>query len=213
MEKPYIGVVHFNAKTWKENETWRESRGYKGCVYGVDKRTESIPYGEPIIVIEMNNDTDEIMGIGKIMNVLREENRSMIYDDENYNRIVYRGEKRSCRKELLISNKDKIEYLERILFKGSRHFKRGHGVIKIPHDRLACIYKERIRKQTQCGKCGGVGHNKRSCKEEGRVRVKQRSSEKKLCPYCGVKMKGHMCGANRIDVNKKKEIIDYLKSL
>ena len=88
MKKPFIGVVHFNNKTFQENELWRKSRKYEGCIYGVDKSTESIPYGEKIIIIEMNNDTDEITGIGKIVNIIKSENRSRIYSDENYNRIV-----------------------------------------------------------------------------------------------------------------------------
>jgi len=213
MEKPFIGVVHFNNTTFQENESWRNNHSYEGCVYGVDKRTESIPYGEKIYIIEMNNETDEITGIGQIHNILKEENRSRIYSDENYNRIVYKGKKRISRKELLIRNKKLIEYLERILFKGSRHFKRGAGVVNIPHIRLASQYKERERKQTQCGKCGEIGHNKRSCKNENRVKRKHMSSEKKRCKICGDKLKGHICRGNKVDEKKIKEIILFLNEL
>jgi hypothetical protein len=213
MKKPFIGVVHFNNKTFQENELWRKSRKYEGCIYGVDKSTESIPYGEKIIIIEMNNDTDEITGIGKIYNIIKSENRSRIYSDENYNRIVYKGKKRIARKELLIRNKNIIEYLERILFKGSRHFKRGCGVVNIPHIRLACKYKERERKQTQCGKCGEIGHNKRSCTNEKRVKRKHKSSEKKRCKICGDKLKGHICRGNKVDEKKIKDILLFLNNL
>jgi len=212
MEKPFVAVVHFNEKTWDENESWRKDRNYDGCVYGVDKRTESMPYGESIIIMEMNNETDTIMGIGCLVNIFKPENRSRIYSDENYNRIVYKGKKRVDRKELLNKNKDMIEYLERILFKGSRHFKRGHGVVKIPHKRLACKYKEHERKQTQCGKCGETGHNKRSCKNKERVKRKH-TSEKRLCKYCGERLKGHICRANKIDEDKKREVIGFLRGL
>lgn len=213
MEKPFIGVVHFNNETFQENESWREAHSYEGCVYGVDKRTESIPNGEKIFIIEMNNDTDEIVGIGLILNIFNTENRTRIYSDENYNRIVYKGKKRISRKELLIRNNNLIEYLERILFKGSRHFKRGSGVVNIPHIRLACKYKERERKQTQCGKCGEIGHNKRSCTNEKRVKRKHKSSEKKRCKLCGDKLKGHICKGNKVDKNKIKDIIFFLKEL
>ena len=213
MEKPFIGVVHFNNETFQENESWREANNYKGCVYGLDKRIENIPYEESIIIIEMNNETDEITGIGQIHNILKEENRSRIYRNENYNRIVYKGKKRISREELLIRNKDMIEYLERILFKGSRHFKRGAGVIKIPHNRLACKYRERERKQTQCGKCGEIGHNRRSCPNEKRIKRKHRGSEKKRCKVCGDKLKGHICRGNKIDEQKIKDIILFLNKL
>ena len=213
MEKPFIGVVHFDIKTYKENVSWRQKHNYKGCVYGLNKRIENFPYEESIIIIEMNNDTDEITGIGKIRNIFKEDNRSRIYSDENYNRIVYKGKKRIERKELIKSNKDIIYYLERILFTGSRHFKRGYGVTKIPHNRLACEYKERKRKLTQCGKCGEIGHNKRSCKNEKRVKRQEISSEKKKCKKCGKTLKGHICGANNINKNKIKEIILFLNNL
>tara|TARA_B100000795_G_scaffold117593_1_gene87480 strand:+ start:2466 stop:3110 length:645 start_codon:yes stop_codon:yes gene_type:complete len=213
MEKPFIAVVHFNNKTFEENDVWRKDNSYEGCIYGLDKRTENIPHGEKIIIIEMNNDNDEITGIGYITNIFKSENRSRIYSDENYNRIVYKGKKRIDRKKLLIGNKDMIKYLERILFKGSRHFKRGNGVLKIPHNRLACTYKERERKPTQCGNCGELGHNKRSCKNEERVKRKHTTSEKKNCKYCGEKLKGHVCKANKIDENKKNEIIKFLNGL
>jgi len=213
MEKPFIGVVHFDIKTYKENESWRQKRNYKGCVYGLNKRIENFPYESSIIIIEMNNDTDEITGIGKIRNIFKEDNRSRIYSDENYNRIVYKGKKRIERKELIKSNKNIIDYLERILFTGSRHFKRGYGVTKIPHNRLACEYKERKRKLTQCGKCGEIGHNKLSCKNEKRVKRQEISSEKKKCKKCGKTLKGHICGANKINKNKIKEIILFLNNL
>ena len=213
MEKPFIGVVHFNEKTFGENEYWRTKNNCKGCVYGLDKRIENFPYEENIIIIEMNNDTNEITGIGKIRNILKEENRSRIYSDENYNRLVYKGKQRINRKELIKSNKNIIDYLERILFFGSRHFKRGHGVTKIPHSRLACKYKERPRKKTQCGKCGETGHNKRSCSNEKRVKRQEISSEKKKCGKCGKTLKGHVCGANNINKNKQKELILFLEKL
>jgi hypothetical protein len=213
MVKPFIGVVHFNDKTFQENESWRKDRSFEGCVYGFDKRTESVPYGEELFIIEMNNDTDEIVGIGFIVNILKTENRTRIYSNENYNRVVYKGKKRISRKELLIRNKDIIEYLERILFKGSRHFKRGSGVVNIPHVRLACQYKERKRKQTQCGKCGEIGHNMRSCTNEKRVKKKHTSSEKKRCKICGEKLKGHLCRGNKVDEKKIKEIILFLNEL
>ena len=213
MEKPFIGVVHFNNKTFQENEIWRKDRSYEGCVYGLDKRIENIPYEERIFIIEMNNDTDEITGIGQIYNIFREDNRSRIYSNQNYNRIVYKGKKRIIRKELLIINKDIINYLERILFKGSRHFKRGSGVVRIPHIRLGCKYAERERKKTQCGKCGEIGHNKRSCLNENRMKRKHKTSEKKRCKTCGDKLKGHICKGNKVDEQKIKEIILFLNEL
>ena len=56
-----------------------------------------------------------------------------------------------------------IEDLEKILFKGSRHFKRGHGVIIIPHDRFGMIYKNKKKNLFNVQSVGDMD-NARGCR-------------------------------------------------
>ena len=70
MQKIIIGVARFDNTTWLENKNYREASKYP-CIYGFDKKiSETVPYGRSVFVIEMNNSTNEIMGIGKIKNIL-----------------------------------------------------------------------------------------------------------------------------------------------
>ena len=111
-----IAVARFNELTYEENKKYRTKSSFN-CIYGFDKEiSTTIPYGSTVHVIEMNNTTNEIMGIGKIKNVLKDENRRRIYENENYNRYVYNGKDRIDRLELLNRNTEIIENLERILF-------------------------------------------------------------------------------------------------
>ena len=116
MKNILIGVARFDNTTWLENKTHREA-SQNVCVYGFDKQMpDSVPYGRSVYVIEMNNSTNQIMGIGKIKNILKEENRRRIYKDENYNRYVYPGSFRKDRSQFL--NTEIIGELDKILFKG-----------------------------------------------------------------------------------------------
>ena len=209
-----IGTVRFNNKTWNEHEEWCERNNWNGCIYGLDKQIpEKVPYGSSIYIIEMNNTTNEIMGIGKIKYIFLSENRVKIYNDENYNRFVYKSKYRKNRDELLSINTPLIEDIEKILFKGSRHFKRGHGVIMIPHDRFGMIYKKKKRKRVQCANCGLHGHNARSCKSEKRKKPIDKPTEKKKCKICGKYEKGHICTGFKKDEEKIQQILRFFKSL
>ena len=58
-----ITVARFNELTYEENKKYRAKSSHK-CIYGFDKEiSETIPYGSTVYVIEMNNTTNEIMGI------------------------------------------------------------------------------------------------------------------------------------------------------
>jgi len=209
-----IGTVRFNSDTWEENKLWRSENKWNGCIYGLDKQIpDKVPYGTSIYIIEMNNTTNQIMGIGKIKYISLSENRTKIYKNDNYNRIVYKSNYRIDRTQLLETNGTMIEGIERILFKGSRHFKRGHGVIIIPHDRFGMIYIKKKRKPVQCAKCGNHGHNARSCKNETREKPPDKPTEKKKCKVCGKLEKGHICTGFQKDEKKILDILRFFKQL
>lgn len=128
-----LTVTRFNNYTWEENKRWREKNDYKGCIYNVPVYiTEKIPLLESLFVIEMNNDTNKIMGIGKIFNKIYVDKPYIIYDDRNYNRHTYKGKYRLDVNDI----KDpyileQIENLQQRLFKGKSHLKRGYGISQL----------------------------------------------------------------------------------
>ena len=137
-----VACTRFNNDTYNENIRWIENNNYNLCIYKTPVRIkDDIPLLINIIVIEMNNTTNKIVGFGLIENKVIYDKYYKIYSTPNYNRYTYKG-KYKVDVELLREkinmgeiNYDEykwIEELEKALFKGKRHFKRGHGIQRIP---------------------------------------------------------------------------------
>jgi hypothetical protein len=125
-------LTRFNAETWRENQRWRETNSHDGCIYNAPVHiTDTLPYLVKIFVVEMNNDSNQIMGIGRIVNRVHMDKKYTVYSDNNYNRFTYRGRLRIPRDEIPIKD---LESLENRLFKGKRHLKRGQGITQVPLD-------------------------------------------------------------------------------
>ena len=192
-DKPFhIGTVRFTNKTYEENLKWKERKKHKGCIYGLDtKITDNINKGEYIFVLEMNNDKNKIMGIGLIKNVTIPTQRSRIYEDEIYNKYVYKGKKHITREKLMEMKTNMVLFLENMLFTGAHHFKRGNGCTILTKDRIAqAEYYDRPveRRVYRCKICG---KKKKGHKCPGK-RVKLVPLEKR-CKICFQVKKGHIC--------------------
>jgi hypothetical protein len=179
---PVLACTRFNNKTWQEYQQWMTThqqpyeqiyhRPLK-CIYGCPREIshKKIPPQAEILVIEMNNDENRIMGIGKIENktaseVYRSNKKSSVataaatvtatvkfnlFSDRNYTRYIYIGNTHYATREELERNHTKdaqyineqlinimpqtphpptfiLESLERLLFKGAGHMKRGSGI-------------------------------------------------------------------------------------
>tara|TARA_B100001758_G_scaffold247292_1_gene264623 strand:+ start:596 stop:1087 length:492 start_codon:yes stop_codon:yes gene_type:complete len=137
-----VCITRFNDITYNERKTWCTKHNFKGSIYGCPNMINSaILQDQKIIVLEMNNSINKIVGIGIIYNKLNLTNhRYKIYSDNNYNRYIYKSDK-----YIDISNLDKIdgnifdkidakiiEQIELLLFKGKRNYKRGQGIQRIP---------------------------------------------------------------------------------
>jgi len=126
-------VTRFNNITENENSRWRDKYDFNGCVYNSPVRIkDSVPLMINLIIIEMNNDKNKIIGFGKIKNKVYTDRTYRIYQEGNYNRYTYRGAKRINIEN--INNKDiqeKIQKLEERLFKGKSHLKRGQGITQV----------------------------------------------------------------------------------
>ncbi len=132
-QQPYtITTTRFGKETFAENERWRENNEWPGCIYGTPiKIKDNIMPNSNIFVIEMNNDENKIMGVGLIKNTLSMPNKR-IYSEGNYNRYTYKGKRRISRNDLNEEHEKVINILETLLFKGSRHLKRGQGISELP---------------------------------------------------------------------------------
>lgn len=131
-----ICVTRFDSSTYEENKSWKIINNEIGCIYGTPiKIAEKILPNALIIVIEMNNSNNTIEGIGIIKNRLLPEDKKKyrIYNDNNYNRFIYKSNLRIDKSSFNNYEKKKIKKLEEILFKNHTHCKRGQGIQSIPN--------------------------------------------------------------------------------
>jgi hypothetical protein len=217
---PFLtACTRFNNKTWQESQDWKAQnqstyeqiyqRPLK-CIYGSPREMShtKMPPHVKILVIEMNNDENQIKGIGVIQNqTAREVYRTpprlvtppqrlvtppqrlvtpssvtsvpvppptvpdlpprivfnKLFSDRNYTRYIYIGNEYYATKEELERNHTAdaqyinehlatliiqpaptiIQSLERLLFKGAKHMKRGSGITRIM---LSCSVAPSLRR-------------------------------------------------------------------
>jgi len=209
-----VGTVRFNNKTYLENHSWKQRKKYKGCAYGLDKPLcKNIPIGKYIYIIEMNNDINKIMGIGKIKNKIIYSNRTRMYKEEGRNQFVYKSKHFISRNDI-INNIPKarivIKFLENILFYGSKHFKRGQGCVILPWNRITTAGNV-LKTQKRNYRCKICGLKIKNHICPGR-RVKIIPKQKK-CHICGKSKKGHICQQLKKNVLLEKFIIDWFNNL
>ena len=182
-----VACTRFNNKTWQEYQDWKTKnqqvyeqiyqRPLK-CIYGSPREMShtKMPPHAKILVIEMNNDENQIKGIGVIQNQTASEvyrtprpsptpppltppssvpdlppSRIVfnhLFSNRNYTRYIYIGNEYYATKEELERNHTPdaqyineqlatlitptittlFQSLERLLFKGAKHMKRGTGI-------------------------------------------------------------------------------------
>ena len=138
MKRFYIVTTRFTNKTWEENKQWKERNKWQGCVYGVPSLISNyskIPHEAIIYVIEMNNDTNQIMGIGALRNKANFMVKPRIYKEHSYNSYIYRDKFAHITRKKLVARskfyKTFVDHLEKMLFYGKSHMKRGQGFTSI----------------------------------------------------------------------------------
>tara|TARA_B100001175_G_scaffold313953_1_gene322419 strand:- start:1083 stop:1547 length:465 start_codon:yes stop_codon:yes gene_type:complete len=121
-------VTRFNNETYLENKKFRENNNII-CIYSSPvKITENILPNEELIVLEMNNSTNNIEGIGLIKNKVYLREKYKIYSDRNYNRYTYKSKYRIDKNEFTTYELIIVKKLEDLIFKSAFHCKRGQGI-------------------------------------------------------------------------------------
>jgi hypothetical protein len=85
-----------------------------------------------LFIIEMNNDTNTVEGIGLIRNNTGILKRLNIHSDGKFNRYSYTSKYRVDNEYLKTNNIKLLLFLETILFKNKTHVKRGCGIQRVP---------------------------------------------------------------------------------
>ena len=126
-----IFVTRFDEKTIEENRNWLKKNNDIGCIYGSPiKITDKLLPETYILIIEMNNSLNKIEGIGVIKNklLLHDKKKYKIYQENNYNRFIYKSNMRIDKTSFNNYEKSIIFDLEKLLFKSRNHCKRGQGI-------------------------------------------------------------------------------------
>ena len=127
-------TTRFNTQTWDELQNWLLRNSWTGCIYGLPMQVKS-SVQDVMIVLEMHNTENKIKAISLVNNKsVLSDKAHQIYSDRNYNRYIYKGQYRLLldKIELLPMEKKIIAVLNQLLFKGSRHLKRGQGITSVP---------------------------------------------------------------------------------
>jgi len=132
----HIMTSRFNTSTLEENARYRTAHSSIKCVYcSPDPVSMKIKPDSIMFILEMNNDTDKIAGIGLVRNhaVL---GRHFVYENGNYNRYVYTGKYRIDRSEMTEEENRIMSLFDILCFTGNKHMKRGQGLKAFPTDML-----------------------------------------------------------------------------
>jgi hypothetical protein len=133
-------VTRFNHNTWKQLIEYKKREKIKTIVYACPRRIkETVPINSNIFVLEMNNDSNRIMGVSLIKNYVMMDKYYNIYKDGNYNRFVYKGTMRIDRSHLNEKEEIVMKILDIIVFKGKGHVKRGQGIMDLPKEKYSKI--------------------------------------------------------------------------
>jgi len=132
----FLLTSRFNNHTWNENINFRRAHPNYGCVYcSPDPISMSIPPNAIMFILEMNNDTNKIMGIGMVRNHPYI-NKHTVYENRNYNRYMFSGKTRIDRSEMSTEEDRVFTVFDILCFTGNKHMKRGQGLKSFPVDML-----------------------------------------------------------------------------
>ena len=134
--KGNIFTTRFNNKTYEENREFCKKNSKMGCIYSAEEPIgQNINIQAIILVLEMNNEKNRVMGIGMIQNnpIYK---KYEVYQEGRYNTFSYVGKYRIDREEITEEEEEIMKVFDILCFKGSRHLKRLKGIKAFPIDML-----------------------------------------------------------------------------
>ena len=146
-------TTRFNNATYEETKVYREKHNIP-CIYGSPiEMTASVRGADILFVIEMNNQKNEIEGIGIVRNRSWADKYYLIYKNGDYNRYVYKGKHHLTREALVEMNEELVKAIEKICFKKKSHLKRGYGFTTITEKLLKKNTNPNVNVQKNMKKC------------------------------------------------------------
>lgn len=136
-------TTRFNQQTWQENQSFLQRAKADGtlpehtdCIYPCSQPVSQFIWTErKMIVLEMNNELNQIVGIGLITN-RPVYNKYHVYETVKYNTYAYLGKYHILRSDMTEEEEELMVLLDRWCFKGKRHQKRLQGIKAFPIDIL-----------------------------------------------------------------------------
>jgi len=132
-------TTRFTTETLAENIRYRDTHQVT-CIYGLGVAISDKHPHEPLYVLEMNNTTNTLIGIGIITKKICP--RVSIYTNPYYNRYIYKGNHYIPAESIPVEMR---EALESTLFKGRGHLKRGKSMTQFPAKRLKKEYYDFVQ--------------------------------------------------------------------
>ena len=134
--KQFIMTSRFNMQTLQENREFVKKTTAVRCVYCCpDPIAKAIPIDTILFVLEMNNDTNKIAGIGLVRNhaFMHKYN---VYAERSYNRYIYYGKNHISRENMTDEEERIMKVFDILCFTGNKHMKRGQGMKSFPIETL-----------------------------------------------------------------------------
>jgi hypothetical protein len=129
-----VFVTRFTDVTWMENQKYCNKKNIdtdNKIIYNSPVMISSnVPYNSEILVFELNNSTNKIMGMSVVRNRIRGTRQHNMYSNQNYNRYSYCGRNRISVEQMTSVERQVMAFLETIWFTGKGHIKRGRGMSK-----------------------------------------------------------------------------------
>ena len=124
----FLACTRFTNNTYLENQTFRTLHGVT-VVYGCSIAIRQTYSNARMFVLEMNNDTNRIEGVGFIKATPYYRKSLHIHENTVFNQVAYVGFYWWSREHFLNSNHEPMLCeLEKLLFTGKSHMKRHIGI-------------------------------------------------------------------------------------
>ena len=136
-------TTRFTDETFQQYQRYKNNHQIDGSLYNVAYylRFNTVKLNVPMIILEMNNTQNKLMGMGLVLNQFQDMNKHDIYTDINYNRYTYQSKYYISFAEYspdwkyvpdLKTVRKVIFALETVCFFGKTHIKRGAAFTRVP---------------------------------------------------------------------------------